>query len=158
MFREAQFPGRFFVKTGVIREMNPGSPADALPHSSSVMIPAGTEETNWCPSLPKRFHSNALRSRCKWFAPEYYLGVFTVSYWKPQSALYFFFSLLLFKADGSESEQSAVTPAEIYEDLENIQMEKGGLCQPCGTVLTALSGLRMPHLAVSERKNWETPG
>lgn len=72
--------------------------------------------------------------------------------------VFFFFSLFLFKADGSESEQSAVTPAEIYEDLENIQMEKGGLCQPCGTVLTALSGLRMPHLAVSERKNWETPG
>lgn len=70
----------------------------------------------------------------------------------------FFFSLLLFKADGSESEQSAVTPAEIYEDLENIQMEKGGLCQPRGAALTALSALRMLHLAVSERKNWETPG
>lgn len=69
-----------------------------------------------------------------------------------------FFSLLLFKADGSESEQSAVTPAEIYDDLENIQMEKGGLCQPRGVALTALSGLRMPHLAVSKPRNWGSPG
>lgn len=57
-----------------------------------------------------------------------------------------FFSILLFKANGSEGEQSAVTPAEIHDDLENTQTEKGCLCQPHGMTLTALLG--------SERHIW----
>lgn len=64
-----------------------------------------------------------------------------------------FFFLFLFKANGSESEQSAVTQAEIYDDLENIQMEKGYFCQPCGMAVHSPSGLRMPHLAVFIQKN-----
>lgn len=36
-----------------------------------------------------------------------------------------FFSLLLFKAIGSENERSRVTPAEMFRDWENRQMEKG---------------------------------
>lgn len=40
-----------------------------------------------------------------------------------------FFSLLLFKANGSEREHSAVTQAEI-DDLERIQMEKVALAGP----------------------------
>jgi hypothetical protein len=79
--------------------------------------------------LAQKIPSTTLCSHCPWFAPEYYLGVFTVSYWKPQSALYFF-SPLLFKANGSENEQSTVTQAKICDDLENRQMEKGGSCQP----------------------------
>ena len=63
------------------------------------------------------------------------------------------FFLLLFKASGSESEQSAVTQAEIYDDLENIQMEKGCLCQSRGMAAHSPSGLRMPQLAVSIQRN-----
>lgn len=36
-----------------------------------------------------------------------------------------FFFLLLFKANGSENERSTMTPAEISDDSENRQMEKG---------------------------------
>lgn len=50
----------------------------------------------------------------------------------------FFFFLLLFKANGSESEQSAVTPAEIDDDLENTEMEKGCFRWPHGMALAAL--------------------
>lgn len=107
--------------------------------------------------LPKKFHCTALSIHCKWFAPEYYLGVFTVSYWKPQSALYFF--LFLFKANGSESEQSAVTQAEIHDDLENTQMEKGCFCQPCGMAVhtlwaqNATSGCLHPQ-ELENQRNW----
>lgn len=75
--------------------------------------------------LVPKIPSSALCECCPWFAPEYYLGVFTVSDWKPQCALQVFFSLLLFKANGSENEQPTVTPAEMSDDWENRQMDKG---------------------------------
>lgn len=128
-----------------------GSLTDAL-HEFQLHSNPGRHRGNALMSrLPERFHCTALSIHCKWFAPEYYLGVFTVSYWKPQSALYFF--LFLFKANGSESEQPAVTQAEIHDDLENTQMEKGCFCQPCGMAVHTLWAQNMPHPGVSIHRN-----
>lgn len=112
--------------------------------------------------LPERFHCIVLSIHCKWFVPEYYLGVFTVSYWKPQNALYLF--LFLFKANGSESEQSAVTQAEIHDDLENTQMEKDCFCQPDGMAVhthwaqnatsRCLHPQELESLLMNNHRNW----
>lgn len=77
-----------------------------------------------------------------------------------------FFFLFLFKANGSESEQSAVTEVEIHDDLENTQMKKGCFCQPFPVAWQFTpTGFRMPHpdvsilqelenLLMSNQRNW----
>lgn len=110
--------------------MNPGSPADALPAFQLRNDPGG-DRGNELVSKPARkipFHRPAqpLQMVCTGILSGCIYGILLET---TKCTVFFFFSFLLFKADGSESEQSAVTPAEIYDDLEK-QTEKGGLCQP----------------------------
>lgn len=80
----------------------------------------GTEEMSPCPSWPQRFHppppfANAARGLHRniiWVYLRYLTGNHRVH-------CSFFFFLLLFKANGSESERSTVTPAEMCSDWEN---------------------------------------
>lgn len=104
-------------------------------------------------SRPERFHCITLRG---WQMAR--TGILSGCIYgillETTNALYFFFfSCWLFKANGSESEQSVVTQAEIHGDLENLQMEKSCYCQPSGMIARALSAQCTPPAIPAQRSH-----
>lgn len=106
----------------------PGEVSQSLVDALCVRLhssPMGTEEMSPVQAGPKDSILRPLRS-----LPVVCTGILSgciygISLETTECIVDFFFSLLLFKAYGSENEQSTVTPAETSGDQENRQMGKG---------------------------------